>query len=686
MKLRPVIVIIFISIIFIANIVYAVNKDNMDVVLVMDSTGSMKKTDPRSLRMPAAKLFISLLDKNDLAGVISFNDSAAALSPLISLDSENSKNMLFQSIDKISSTGLHTNLYEALNKGLEVLSAEKKTGREKIMVLMSDGLMDTGDPEKDKTLIEKIKTELTKMLIDNGIKVYAIAFTEQSDRLLLEKVSKQTGGFYNLALTDKDFHVVFTSIFENLKTPDMLPMSENGFLIDKSVEEVTIVATKDSPDTTIQLNSQDGKKYSFRNKPPDSEWFVSSNFDMMTMKKPVEGKWEILFSTGKNNKAYVITNLNLQTNFNELYPLFGQTLDIKVWLEREGKPIEEKEVLEKILLSLELSKPDGETTRLQPFDKGDGIFERKIELYTAGNYKLRILADGKTFQREKAFSFKVADAKESREDIKLRQSVKKPEGQILPKDNTADEIHWGNVMARFIIINLVLGIAALVYLKRNSLKNISDIKKLLKLNAIKGLVKKMGKEPVPQEMKKGQAREKTDKGNKKEQEHAEKEAVQTPEEHKEMEGKKRAMSLDENQKINTAAETKIQETENREEKQDIEPEAEVRNDMPKDQEAETLSEDLRPQVEQDKNMTAKVQGELNDEAHEDRISEQEPAVQYEEKKGTDVKDPGLQETTDKEVDKVNEQEQQENLEELIEQMEKEQQETTDKKGKENDTS
>lgn len=285
MKSKALIVINFIAIIFIADIAHAVNKNNMDVVLVMDSTGSMKKTDPLSLRIPAAKLFISLLDKNDHAGVISFSDSAVPLSPLISLDSDSSKNILSQAIDKITSTGLHTNLYEAFNKGLEALSAEKDSGREKIIVLMSDGLMDTGDPEKDKTLIEKLKTYLTKMLIDKGIKVYAIAFTSQSDIQLLEKVSKQTGGFYNLALTDKDIHVVFTSIFESLKAPDMLPISENGFLIDKSVEEVTIVATKDSANTTIQLNSPDGKKYSSKNKPVDAEWFVTGNFDMMTMKK-----------------------------------------------------------------------------------------------------------------------------------------------------------------------------------------------------------------------------------------------------------------------------------------------------------------------------------------------------------------------------------------------------------------
>ena len=118
-------------IILFSAISHSAEKKNMDVVLVMDSTGSMKKTDPLFLRIPAAKLFISLLDKNDRAGVISFSDSAELLSSSVLLDSENGKNTLFQAVDKITSAGLHTNIYEALNKGIEVLGAEKRPGSEK---------------------------------------------------------------------------------------------------------------------------------------------------------------------------------------------------------------------------------------------------------------------------------------------------------------------------------------------------------------------------------------------------------------------------------------------------------------------------------------------------------------------------------------------------------------------------
>ena len=270
-------------IIFFSASALSAEKNNMDVVLVMDSTGSMKKSDPLFLRMPAAKLFISLLDKHDRASVVSFTDSAEILSPSVLLDSEDSKNTISGAVDKITSTGLHTNLYEALNKGMEILREEKRPGSENIIVFMSDGIMDTGDTEKDKALIEKLKTDLTNTLIDYGIKVYAIAFTGQSDIQLLERLSKRTGGFFQLAPTDRDLHIVFESIFESLKAPDMLPMNANSFLIDKSIEEVTVVATKDSPDTTIKLNAPDGEKYSSENKPPETEWFVSGNFEMMTI-------------------------------------------------------------------------------------------------------------------------------------------------------------------------------------------------------------------------------------------------------------------------------------------------------------------------------------------------------------------------------------------------------------------
>lgn len=512
MKINWKTIVIFIIaglIVYTSNDVTAGENGN-DVVLVMDSSGSMKKTDPMSLRIPAAKLFISLLNKNDRASVVSFSDTSYPIIHLTPVDSETNKEQLLKAAEKISSAGLFTNLYDALAAGLDILSNDEKKERSKIIVLMSDGMMDVGNTDKDKELVDKIRNELTATLEDKGIKVYTIAFTEQSDRLLLEKISKRTGGFYNLALSDKDFHLVFTSIFESLKSPDMLPMSENGFLIDGSIEEVTIVATKGSPKTQIRLNSPDGRSYSNKEKSTGIGWFVSDNFDMITIKTPAGGRWEILFSTGENNKAYIITNLKLQSNFDQLYSTFGDPLDIKIWLEKDGITIKEQDVLDKFDIYIELTGPDGNATKLQPFNKGDGIFERNIAPFTSGNYKLRIVAQGNTFEREKAYVFNIADAKESKEDMLLkREKEKKVQEQarhIPAEDNMTNDIAWKKVIIQFVSINLAIGIIVLVYVKRKSLGGITAIKNILRPARIKNLSArdKTGRQVEQKELKKEQ--------------------------------------------------------------------------------------------------------------------------------------------------------------------------------------
>jgi hypothetical protein len=463
--------------------VMAQSRSNVDVAIVMDSSGSMKKTDPRSLRIPAAKLFISLLGSSDRAAVLSFSDQGYAIADLTSVNNEANKKKLLNATDQITSKGLHTNLYGAFNKGMEVLLDAKEDGRDQIIVLMSDGMMDVGDHEEDMQLLAKLKSDLSGVLKKNNIKVYAIAFTDQSDKSLLEKLSKQTGGFYNLALTDKDFHLIFTSIFESLKSPEMLPMENNGFLIDGSIQEVTIVVSKESAATDIHINSPDGQTYSGNQKYSGISWFVSENFDMITVQKPVEGRWEILYSTGENNKAYIITDLKLETNFEQLYAVFGEDLDIKAWLEKEGAIIRNGEVLETTDIYIELNNPDGNISNLKPLNSGDGIFHKTITPFKDGNYRLRVVAKGKTYEREKAFLFNVANLKESKEDLKAAREARnaeKAEDQEHSEEEEHEPVNWAKIIFQFISLNLIIGILVVAYMKRQSIKDFKLIGKLFK--------------------------------------------------------------------------------------------------------------------------------------------------------------------------------------------------------------
>ena len=446
----------------------------IDVLLVMDSSGSMKKTDPKYLRIPAAKLFISLLNSDDRAGIISFSDGGYSLINLTYIDSEEKKRSLLDAADRITSTGMFTNLHAALQSAGEQLIGSKDDTREKIIILMSDGVMDVGDPEEDNKLLDSIDADLSVQLEDNNIKVYTVAFTDQSDTILLQRVAKRTGGFYNLARSDKDLHVIFSSIFESLKAPDMLPMSKNSFTIDDSVNEVTIVATKISPDTIIKIGAPNGEKYSHTTELTGTDWFVSDTFDMITITRPVSGTWEIFFSTEKNNKAYIITDLKLGTNFDQLYSTFGEPLNIELWLEKEGQKITEKTILDTLEVRIELTSPNGNLQKLKPFHKDGGVYVRRIAPFTPGNYQMKIVVDGKTFAREKVFVFNVADTKESKEDIKhaSEKAKKNKEAEARKKASEQEpdiEIEWSDILKQFLIINAGLGVIILLIMNRKRL-------------------------------------------------------------------------------------------------------------------------------------------------------------------------------------------------------------------------
>ncbi len=468
--------------------------NNIDVVLVMDSSGSMKNTDPQSLRIPAAKLFISLLKEKDRASVVSFSDKGYQLIDLTPVNSDENRANLLRAADRISSNGLYTNLFQALSTGFEILSEDTEPERSRFIILMSDGMMDVGDPEEDRRLLEKMKNELAPLLEDNEVKVYAIAFTEQSARELLEKISKRTGGFYNLALSDREFHLIFTSIFENLKSPEMLPMTANGFVVDGSIEEVTIVATKGSAETKIELRDPDGQSFSRQEQSTGVAWFESSTFDMITVEKPLTGNWEILFSSGENNKAYIMTNLKLKTNFEQLYATFGDPLDINIWLEKDGAAIEEQHVLDTINVYIEMTDPGGGITKLTPFVRESGIFNRKIAPFTPGNYTIRIVAQGKTFEREKNYVFNVADARESKVDIlaerEKKKQIEKRDRQNSENNDTDAEIPWKKIIIQFVSFNAVLALIIVLYFKRKGIMGVLRLGSFFSIIGRKGLTGK----------------------------------------------------------------------------------------------------------------------------------------------------------------------------------------------------
>lgn len=466
---------------------------DVDAVLVIDSSGSMKETDPRRLRIPAAKMFISLLDAKDRVGIISFSDNGYPITHLTPADKQHQA-QLFAGVEKVSSKGAYTNLYAALTTGHAMLKREGDSQRRRMLVLMSDGKMDTGDFDRDKALLEKIRGETVDALVKDGIEVYTIAFTEASDMPLLHEVAERTAALSRLASNDRELHEVFSQIFESAKQPDMLPMEGGAFMVDASVEEVTVVASKAKPDVEVKLEMPDGRMIAAINAGKAVRWFKSEQFDMITIDKPPAGQWHLRSSDNRGDKAYVVTHLGMDAHLGEA-PIHANTEQTgEAWLHDNGEVVTKPEILNQTQFSVEITQPDGAKLEMPLADAGangdraagDGVFANVFNFAQTGQQQVRVIAKNANFQREKALIVEVAAPAanaapppaeaahaETPPPAAEAPAHETPPAEEAPKEEAPKEeppkeaapaeekngMNIGLIISLFVLVNLVLGAA-----------------------------------------------------------------------------------------------------------------------------------------------------------------------------------------------------------------------------------
>jgi len=410
----------------------------VDAVLIMDSSGSMAKNDPHKLRVPAAKLFMSLLGGEDRIGLVSFSDNGYPVLHLTGPGPANQARIL-ASADKVSSKGVYTNLYAALKKGAEMLEREGRPGQEQMLVLMSDGKMDVGDSDEDWQLTQRLQGELLKSLQEKHIKVYTIAFTEASDVELLQTVARESGALFKLAKNDTDLHEVFSDIFETAKSPDMLPIEGGEFSVDASIEEVTIVASKEREDVRLFLQSPQGRKYSSEDAGDMLKWFMSEHFDMITLRKPETGTWKLLF-TGGRNRAYIVTNMTLNHNPQQPNLKTGENMVLESWLEQDGKLLDKEAVLTNTRFRMRIEAPDGASADFDLFDNGqfgdrksvDGVYSNTLAYDNPGSYRIDLIAESATFTRQKTVHFEVRAPAEGEPPAAAPEAVETAKPEPVP--------------------------------------------------------------------------------------------------------------------------------------------------------------------------------------------------------------------------------------------------------------
>jgi uncharacterized protein (TIGR03503 family) len=101
--------------------------------------------------------------------------------------------------------------------------------------------------------------------------------------------------------------------YEDDNTTNQIPYFDNRFRIDEELEEVTLLFYRRSGTQPVILVRPDGSKLKIGNLPEDKvQWFDDRTFDMIKIKSPMVGPWQVIGEVEPNSKIMVVSEIKLE--------------------------------------------------------------------------------------------------------------------------------------------------------------------------------------------------------------------------------------------------------------------------------------------------------------------------------------------------------------------------------------
>ncbi|VUD69013.1 hypothetical protein TDB9533_04376 [Thalassocella blandensis] len=386
-----------------------------DVRLVIDVSGSMKRNDPNNLRRPAIELLVQLLPEQSKAGVWTFGKWVNMLVPHKDVSDLWREGAVSKS-GEINSVGLFTNIGEALEKAsYDAASADDKFRTS--IILLTDGMVDIDkDPAANKKEWRRIVDEVLPKLKDAGITVHTIALSDNADTNLLNKLSLSTDGIAAVAKSAEDLMKIFLKAFDVAAPAEQVPLSDEGFVIDSSVEEFTALIFRKNPDEQTQLIGPDEEKLTAASNSKYVNWHRADRYDLITVKQPLEGQWLVKADMDPESRITVVSNLNLRVRELPINAYIDHQLDVSFLLQEDGKTVTSPEFLSLMDTSLRLMAGNDEFSLKEFWTQNvpgtdppaSGVYTVALPQFEKeGIYQLVVELDGKSFVREFAHQFHV---------------------------------------------------------------------------------------------------------------------------------------------------------------------------------------------------------------------------------------------------------------------------------------
>jgi len=379
-----------------------------DVRTVIDVSGSMKKNDPKNLRQPALRMLVGLMPKETKAGVWTFGQYVNMEVKWGKVD-DVWKAEALKAAGGIHSRGLYTNIEDALRRSTKSWKTPDQRQRRHLL-LLTDGHVDISkDAAVNAESRRRVLQEVLPGLEDNNVTIHSVALSKNVDFELLYALSGATDGWYEQINDASQLPKVFLRVFEKAVVPDALPLKDNRFNVDKSISDVTVLLFRKDNSVATKLISPDAIEITAKKYPKSISWQHEQNYDLINIKQPQSGEWNIKADVDPDNRVMIVTNIQLAVDKLPTNLMLGDQFDVKARLQEKGKTLNQSDLLKLLQFEASLHAADTELEKHLMLDDGkvpdvlekDGVYTAGFEsLSLPGKYELTVRIAGDVIERE----------------------------------------------------------------------------------------------------------------------------------------------------------------------------------------------------------------------------------------------------------------------------------------------
>lgn len=375
-----------------------------DVRIVIDISGSMKKNDPENLRRPALDMLVKLLPEGSRAGVWTFGQYVNMLVKHRPVDAAWKQEALSKG-SAINSVAQYTNIGEALEKAAYDKQYSTRANFQTHVILLTDGMVDIN---RDPTVNQQERQRILDSVVPNyqqaDYTLHTISLSDNADSRLMERLALATDGNSAVAKTADELMNVFLEVFDQAVPKEELPLEGNTFATDSSIEEFTALIFRRQGTPETRLISPDQTEYNKNKTDATVNWYRTEQYDLVTVKQPLEGEWRILAELEPQSRITVVSDLSLVVKPLPANLQINEAVELSLGLREENKIVSRAEFLQLLDIDVQVKSDNGQQWDQRLSDglvPGNGIYQTQMDYFQdVGQYDIVVKVDGKTFKRQ----------------------------------------------------------------------------------------------------------------------------------------------------------------------------------------------------------------------------------------------------------------------------------------------